>query len=300
MHPLVTIVTPSFNQGRFLCATIESVLNQDYSPVEYLIFDGGSEDRTIEILQKYGDRLFWVSEKDRGQSHAINKGWMRARGEILAWLNSDDVYLPGAISKAVSFLQNHPEIDAMYGEGYHIDEEGRVIERYPTEPFDHERLREICFICQPTVFIRKRVLERVGYLDENLRYCMDYDFWFRIARAFNFGYIPEYIACTRFHKETKTLGEKFPVHREILEMVHRHFGSVPPSWVYGYCRASLERYLHPSKPWSNFLFAAGLVVLSIQKFWQYNYRTPISQCRYWGRWLYRNFAWDLLWNPTRK
>jgi glycosyltransferase involved in cell wall biosynthesis len=204
-YPLVTVVTPSFNQGRFIRETIESVLAQNYPSIEYLVIDGGSTDETLGILKKYPGRFYWVSEKDKGQANAINKGWSRARGEILAWLNSDDVYLPGAISKAVAFLQDHPEVGTGYGEGYHIDEEDQVIERYPTEPFDRERLKETCFICQPTVFIRRKVLEEVGFLDESLRYCMDYDLWFRMARKFKFGYLPEYLACTRFYKGTNTL-----------------------------------------------------------------------------------------------
>jgi len=122
--------------------------------------DGGSTDETLGILKQYAGRFYWVSEKDKGQANAINKGWSRARGEILAWLNSDDVYLPGAISKAVTFLQDHPEVGAVYGEGYHIDEEDKVIERYPTEPFDRGGLKETCFICQPTVFIRRKSWNR--------------------------------------------------------------------------------------------------------------------------------------------
>ena len=168
--PLVTVVTPSFNHGRFMRETIESVLTQSYPRIEYLVMDGGSTDETVKILESYGDRVAWVSERDRGQTDAINKGWRRGRGAILAYLNSDDTYLPGAVEKAVAGLRAHPDAGAVYGEGYHVDESGRVIERYPTEPFDLTRLPQTCFICQPTVFLRRELVERVGYLDESLRY----------------------------------------------------------------------------------------------------------------------------------
>lgn len=294
---MVTIVTPSYNQGRFIEQTIESVLSQDYSPVEYLVIDGGSKDGTIEVLKAHGSRFYWVSEKDTGQSNAINKGWSRARGEILAWLNSDDIYLPGAISKAVAFLQEHPEFGAVYGEGYHIREDGKILERYPTEPFNRLRLVETCYICQPTVFIRKAVLQEIGFLDEGLRYSMDYDLWFRIARRYDFGYLPEYLASTRFYRETKTLGQKVQVHKEILEVVHRHHQSVPASWVYGYGHAFLEKYLDRSKPLENLIFIMGLIVLSLQKFLEYNHRVPRTEFRRWWGWLENHFKWKKLRGP---
>jgi glycosyltransferase involved in cell wall biosynthesis len=294
LNPLVSIVTPSYNQGRFIKETIESVLSQDYRPVEYLVFDGGSTDETREILQGYGDRFFWVSEKDKGQSNAINKGWGRARGEILAWLNSDDIYLPGAISKAVAFLQAHPEYGAVYGEGYHVEEDGKIIERYPTEPFDRKRLTETCYICQPTVFIRRAVLRGIGFLDEDLRYCMDYDLWFRIARRYDWGYLPEYLACTRFYGETKTLGQKVQVHREILALVCRHQGSVPASWVYGYGHALLEKRISRATPWGNALFILALIGVSLLKFLRYNHRVPLAEWKRWGGWFQNHFQWNKL------
>lgn len=299
MNPLVSIVTPSYNQGRFIAETIESVLTQDYSPLEYLVIDGGSTDETVEILKRYENRLSYVSEKDRGQSEAINKGWRRARGEILAWLNSDDIYLPGAVSKAVAFLQGHPEFGAVYGEGNHIREDGKIIERYPTEPFNRLRLIETCYICQPTVFIRKKVLQEVGILDETLRYCMDYDLWIRIASRYDFGYLPEYLACTRFYGETKTLGQKLQVHREILEMVHRHHHSVPASWVYGYSHAFLEKYLDRSKPLENLIFVLGLILLSLEKFLAYNHHVPQAEWQRWWEWLKHHFALKKLRSPGR-
>ena len=282
MLPLVTIVTPSYNQGRFIRATIESVLKQDYPRIEYLIIDGGSTDETVSILREYPDRLRWVSEPDHGQAHAINKGWRQARGSILAYLNSDDLYLPGAVAQAVAALDAHPAAAAVYGEGYHVDEEGRILERYPTEPFHADRLQETCFICQPTVFLRRDAVERVGYLGESLRYCMDYDLWIRLARAGKILiHTPHYLASTRLHADTKTLGQRGPAHAEILQVVHRHFGRVAPRLVYGHAHAVLG--LQNRDPSS--LDRLALIAISLVTFLRYNWSVPRSAWALWWQWL---------------
>jgi glycosyltransferase involved in cell wall biosynthesis len=291
MNPLVSVVTPSYNQGQFIRDTIESVLSQDYSPIEYLVIDGGSNDGTLDVLKEYGERIFWISEKDDGQADAVNKGWRMARGGVLGWLNSDDVYLPGAVSNAVAALNSHPDAAAVYGEGYHIDQGGRVLERYPTEPFDRNRLRETCFICQATVFIRRSVLEALSFLDKRLQYCMDYDLWFRIAKSHIMTCVPNYLACTRLYPETKTLGQRAKVHREILDVVHHHCGAVPPSWVYGYAHAVLEPAFDRSRRLGNRLFALGLVAVTLKTFLQYNYRVPFSEFRRWYGHLRPHFPW---------
>src|SRR5262245_23986726 len=161
-RPLVSIVTPSYNHGPYIEATIQSVLSQDYPHIEYIVVDGGSQDDTIGILKRYEGRLSWASERDQGQADAINKGFRMAHGEILAWLNSDDTYLPGAVRLAVQYFQSHPDVSMVYGEGHHVDVEGHIIARYPTEAFDYQRLSERCFICQPTVFFRAEVYREVG------------------------------------------------------------------------------------------------------------------------------------------
>ena len=298
--PEITIVTPSLNQGRFIRRTIESVLCQDGVAIEYLLFDGGSTDETLEILRQYGGRFSWVSEKDRGQAAAVNKGWRRARGKYLGWLNSDDIYLPGALAQAVAFLEARPGAAAVYGEGYHIAEDDRKIERYPTEPFDRKRLGQTCFICQPTVFLRRSVVEEVGYLDESLHYAMDYDLWFRIARRYEMFYIKSDWACTRFYPGSKTLGYRLQAHREILKVVQRHTGAVPPSWVYGYAHAVMERYLDRSRGLHPLLFPAGLILISAKTFWQFNRRVPLAECRRWWTWLRRNFQWRYFFPPKGK
>lgn len=282
--PLVTVVTPSFNHGRFIRETIESVLTQSYPRIEYLVVDGGSTDETVAILRSYGDRVVWVSEPDRGQTDAINKGWRRARGTILAYLNSDDMYLPGAVEKAVACLRAHPDAGAVYGEGYHVDETGRVIGRYPTEPFDMARLTQTCFICQPTVFLRREMVERVGYLDNSLRYCMDYDLWIRLARVSRFAYLPDYLASTRLHAQAKTLDQRGPFHAEILRTVHGHFGRVPPQWVYGYAHAVL-RGRRRDTWWADVSFGLRLLGLSLATFVRYRSPVPRSEWRLWAHWI---------------
>jgi glycosyltransferase involved in cell wall biosynthesis len=237
--PLVSIVTPSYNQGRYIEETIHSVLNQNYPKLEYIVVDGGSSDHTVEILKKYEGRLTWISEKDRGQADAINKGFRMAKGEIVAWLNSDDTYLPGAVPQAVRYFEAHPEVGMLYGEGYHIDEDGDLIERYYTEPFDYQRLSEVCFICQPTVFLRAEVIRAVGPLDITLDYCMDYEYWMRIAKRFRIGYLGAYLANSRLHVDTKTLSKRVEVHQETLQVVKRHYGQVPMRWINAYAHVYL-------------------------------------------------------------
>jgi glycosyltransferase involved in cell wall biosynthesis len=282
--PLVTVVTPSLNHGRFIRETIESVLTQSHPRIEYLVMDGGSTDDTVAILESYRDRLSWVSEPDGGQTQAINKGWRRARGTIIAYLNSDDTYLPGAIEKAVAGLRAHPEAGAVYGEGYHVDEAGRVIERYPTEPFDMTRLGQTCFICQPTVFLRREVVEGLGYLDESRRYCMDYDLWIRLAHVSRFAYLPEYLANTRMHPDTVTHALRGPVHAEILDTVYRHFGRVSSQWVYGYAHAVLHGHPRDTRG-ADVSFVFRLIAVSLLTFARYRSPIPRSEWRLWGRWI---------------
>ncbi len=241
--PDVTVVTPSYQQASFIEETIQSVLTQTGVTTEYLVMDGGSTDGTLEILERYRSRLQFLSEKDQGQTDAINKGFQRAQGRILAYLNSDDTYLPGALTKAVHFLDEHPEFAMMYGEGYHVDAQGRFLERYYTEPFDFQRLAQVCFICQPTVFVRREMLSAVGYLDTRLQYTMDYDYWIRIGKRYAIGYLPEYLARSRLHPKNKTIFQRIQVHQEILDTVRRHYGQVPARWIAGYSHALLERYL---------------------------------------------------------
>jgi glycosyltransferase involved in cell wall biosynthesis len=243
----VSIITPSYNQGRFLERTIRSVLAQCGTapafpgPFEYLVMDGASGDESVEILKRYGSELRWVSEKDRGQADAINKGLALTSGEMVGWLNSDDIFYPGAIAAAAGFLDGHPEVDVVYGNGNHIDEQDRVIEPYPTEDWDFARLTERCFLCQPAVFFRRRVVERFGPLGVLWHYALDYEYWLRLGKSgARFARIGAVLAGSRLHAGTKTLGARVQVHAETNEMLRSLLGRVPDRWLYNYAHAVLD------------------------------------------------------------
>jgi len=238
----VSVVTPSLNQGGFIGRTIWSVLNQDIPGLEYVIIDGGSSDETLKILRRLDERLRWVSEKDKGQADAVNKGLKATKGDIIGWLNSDDIYYPGALQTVLSFFDEHTEVDIIYGDGNHIDTEDRIIESYHTLPWDPERLKSFCFLCQPAVFFRRSVVNRFGLLDERLQYCLDYEFWLRLAaRGARFAYIRQTLAATRLHPVSKTLGLRMKVIHETMDMLHQRLGYVPDEWLLSYARVSLNR-----------------------------------------------------------
>ena len=182
--PSVTIVTPSYNQVAFLENTIRSVLAQEYTALEYMIVDGGSTDGSVEIIQRYSDRLaWWVSERDSGQAEAINKGLRRAKGEVVAWLNSDDLYLPGAIQQAVAAFQANPGLGLVFGDAITIDAQGNILNRLSFGDWDLLDLVSFRIICQPAVFMRRAVLERSGYLESSFHYMLDHHLWIQIARC---------------------------------------------------------------------------------------------------------------------
>jgi glycosyltransferase involved in cell wall biosynthesis len=250
-RPTVSVITPSFNQGRFLGATLRSVAGQDYPILEHQVVDGGSTDETLEVLRAAArPGLHWVSERDRGQAHAVNKGIARTRGDIVAWINSDDVYYPGAIGAAADYLAGHPEVDVLYGAADHLDEAGAVLAPYPTEAFDLAQLHQTCFICQPATFFRRACVARFGLLDERLHYCLDYEYWLRLARGgARFAFLPRKLAGSRLHAATKTLSGRVASHRETIEMFLRLQGRVPESWLLGYASVTVaervDRARHP-------------------------------------------------------
>ncbi|HYR89118.1 MAG TPA: glycosyltransferase family 2 protein [Terriglobia bacterium] len=262
-NPLFSVVTPSYNQGPFIRATIESVLSQDYPNVEYIIMDGGSTDETSCVVKDYASRLTFISEKDRGQAHAINKGFRMARGRFLSWLNSDDLYLPGMIRAAIEGFQKSPRAGAVYGEGYLIDQTGRVSSRFPfTEPFNLWKLVHLSdYILQQTVAFRKEVLDDVGYLDEDLHYVLDWDLLIRIGMKYPLEYIPVYMGCLREYAEAKTFAGGARRIREMRRMLRRHTGRLLPAGyvVYGldthhrlWCD-SIDHHLPTFKPVANLL-----------------------------------------------
>jgi len=226
-YPLVSIVTPSFNQARYLEAAIQSVLSQDYPRLEYLIVDGGSTDGSVDIIKKYQNRLaWWVSEPDKGQTDALNKGFARAKGEILAWLNSDDTYEPGAVAAAVKFLQAHPEVGMVYGDANYINEDGRVIGKFPAAQTDLRRLRQgYVHIPQQASFFRGNMWREVGPLDPSFYFAMDYDLWVRLAARSKLKYMPQTWANFRLHTAGKTIAADDRCWPEMIRVHYRDGGS---------------------------------------------------------------------------
>ena len=224
---LVSIVTPSFNQADFLEATIRSVLGQDYPNLEYIVVDGGSTDGSVEIVRHYSDRLaWWVSEKDKGQTDAINKGFSHAKGDILAWLNSDDTYEPGAITEAVEFLHSRPEVGMVYGDANFIDKNGHIIGRFPAAQTNYKLLRRgYVHIQQQASFWRASLWKQVGPLDPSFYFAMDYDLWVRLARITVFQYMPRCWANFRLHSSSKSVEADKRCWPEMLRVHYRDGGS---------------------------------------------------------------------------
>jgi glycosyltransferase involved in cell wall biosynthesis len=225
---LVTIVTPSFNQAKFLEETMLSVLNQQGVEIEYIVVDGGSSDNSREIIARYADRLAWgVSEKDRGQTDALNKGFSRAKGDILAWLNSDDIYQPGAVKTAVDFLAANPDIGMVYGDANFIDAKGREIGQFPAAQTDYQKLRRgFVHIPQQAAFFRADLWRKVAPLDPSFFFAMDYDLWVRLARISKFKYLPGSVwASFRLHRAGKTILDDDRCWPEMLRVHRRDGGS---------------------------------------------------------------------------
>lgn len=225
--PLVSIVTPSYNQAAFLEQTICSVLDQDYQPLEYIIVDGGSTDGSLEIIQKYAHRLaWWVSETDRGQTDAINKGFARSKGEILAWLNSDDTYIQGTVSEAVGYLQAHPELAAVYGDANLIDQQGQVISKFPARQTSYQNLmRGYVHIPQQATFFRGDLWREVGPLDPSFYFAMDYDLWVRLSKKAPLKYHPRLWANFRLHGDAKSIEQDDRCWPEMVRVHRREGGS---------------------------------------------------------------------------
>lgn len=202
--PLVSVVTPSFNQAAYLEQTLRSVLEQDYADIEYIVIDGGSTDDSVELIKKYASRLsYWASEKDSGQAEAINKGMQRAHGEIVAWLNSDDYYLPGAVSAAVKAFEQNRQALLVYGNMLAVDADGQVINHLTYRPLTLQDL--LCFeiIGQPAVFMRRAAFEQTGGLDPSYHFLLDHHLWIRIAAQGRLLYVPQTWAAARYHAAAK-------------------------------------------------------------------------------------------------
>jgi GT2 family glycosyltransferase len=232
--PWISIITPSYNQAAFIEETIRSVLLQGYPALEYIIIDGGSDDGTVEIIQKYSPWLaYWVSEKDRGQSHAINKGLAQAQGEVIAWLNSDDVLREHSLATIGSHFVQNPTCEFLAGRSEMRDVTGnKVVWQIDHLPRTLAELLEYPlgrYLAQPSVFFKRRVLERVAPLDEHLHYAMDLDLWLRIAEHYQIHILPQTLSWIRAHDNAKTFRENLQVYTEVESIIARYRSRLPLS-----------------------------------------------------------------------
>jgi len=280
--PVISIVTPSYNQGEFLAETIESVISQegDFN-IDYIIVDGGSNDTSVDIIRHYdvllqrgewpikcrGITCRWISEKDNGQTDALLKGFRMAQGEVLAWLNSDDTYFPGALQQAADFFRDHLDTGLMYGDACYCDAVGARIGNYRTEGFDLDRLASVNIICQPAAFFRKDAFETVSGLDGTLHFAMDYDLWIRIGRHFPCRYFPHLFATYRLHESSKTISSETLLKNseESLAVTIRHFGWAPLTRVYTSCRILCLAHLPDIFARNRFIVAAAAMICSIMR-----------------------------------
>jgi glycosyltransferase involved in cell wall biosynthesis len=279
----ISIVTPSYNQGKYIGRTIQSVLSQEVQGLDYAVIDGGSADETISILKRYEDRFFWISQRDRGPSDAINRGFNRSSGPVLGWLNSDDIYYPGALQTVLEFFDENPDVDVMYGDAYHIDENDEIIEKYPTEDWDWERLKETCFISQPAAFFRRRVIDEYGPLEVGVR-CMDYEYWLRLGKnGVRFAHVPKLLAATRLHKDAFTIAGRVAGHGEVNTFTRKHLSRTPDRWLCNYGHAVAEaRGYHRSQPLP---FVLTLVCYSVYAAFRWNRRVSSGLIKVLYGWL---------------
>lgn len=242
---------PSLNQAEFIGQAIDSILSQSYQKVEIIVADGGSKDKTLDILQQkqqQDSRVIYFSEKDSGPANAINKALAKARGSIIGWLNSDDLYTQGAIMRAVTVLQQADSPVMVYGQGEHIDGFGEKLEAYPTLPPDVplHSFSQGCFICQPTVFFKRTVYLLLGGLDETLKASFDFDYWFRVFTHFpeRIGFIDEVQAQSRLHEACITQKMRRTVALEGMRVIAKYLGSAPEHWLLTYRDELLSQPAH--------------------------------------------------------
>ncbi|NLW75394.1 MAG: glycosyltransferase [Methanomicrobiales archaeon] len=277
--PLVSIITPSFNKGPFIEETILSIRNQTYQNIEHIVIDGGSTDETISILQKYDNNLNWISEPDNGQSDAINKGWRQAKGDIIAYLNADDTYLPDAIETVVHFFLTHPDSVMVYGDGIVSDEFGKNQSPVNCGEFN---LKSLVFcqnnIFQPSVFLQKSVFDTVGEIDTTLHLAMDLDYWLRIAVVYNIDYINKPLSIAKIYQDAKSSAY---MHRYVIEYdyileklyANAHISPMILTWkndafTFVYAKGGLD-YLH-----------LGMIKEGVRYLWKSFRMSPVSCMKY--------------------
>jgi len=299
--PLVSIITPSYNQASFLEQTIRSVLAQEGVRIEFLIVDGGSTDGSLEIIQSYSQQLaWWVSEPDNGQAEAINKGLQRANGEYVAWLNSDDLYLPGAVSAAVALLESNPDLGMVFGDAITIDPQGRPLNRLSFGDWGLDELMGFRIICQPAVFMRRPLLEKIGYLDPSYHYLLDHQLWLRIARIAPIKHASAIWAAARQHPDAKNVAQAPGFGQEALRI--RAWMETQPDLAARIARRkrAVDAGVHRLN--ARYLLDGGLPAPALRAYWRAVLAQPGFALKHWHRMLYaaisllggNNLAWQNL------
>ena len=235
----ISVVIPSFHQAKSLEATLESVCAQSYPNVEILIFDGGSTDGSLDILQRRaaqagGAAIRWVSRKNANQEDPINQGLRASQGDVLACLNPGDVYYPGTLWEVDARFRSRPDCLALYGRAYSLDAAGSILDKYPTEPWSYDRLLDTCFLCQPAVFWRREVIARFGVFDDSLRDARAYEYWLRVGQHVPFEYLDGYyLAGSRSRGDADSPAERVAAHLEIARTVKKYAPSSDPvlRWI---------------------------------------------------------------------
>jgi glycosyltransferase involved in cell wall biosynthesis len=238
--PRISIVIPSFNQGIFIARTLESLRKQNYPDLEIIVMDGGSTDRTVPILKKFDRfarwsrniRFYWRSEKDRGQTHAINKGLRETTGKILAYLNSDDTYEPGALLTVGKYCVEYPRAQFVYGRGQLIDADDNVVGKYNDSQATTASLHHGCVISQPTAFWSRKLCKKIGPFDESFHFTMDYEYWVRVSKHFKMAFLPQTLANTRLHPSAKTSSATQRLYGDAIRVQLRHYPFVHHDWIF--------------------------------------------------------------------
>ena len=223
MNLMVSVITVSYNQGEFIEDNIQSVLNQRYKNFEHIIIDGGSKDSTVDVLKRYS-HLNWISESDNGQSHALNKGFKKASGEIIAWINSDDKLAPDALNIVVDFFLKTPNTSTIVGDLKLVDKNNKYIKIIKGYSYTNECLKYRLggVLNQPSTFFRRSVFEKIGFIDENLHYCMDYDFFLRLSSLGEVCHLPYVLAEFRIQDDSKTSQGQIHFFYETLKVLKKY------------------------------------------------------------------------------
>jgi glycosyltransferase involved in cell wall biosynthesis len=278
--PLVSIITPSFNQAEYLETTIRSVLDQAYAPLEYLIIDGGSTDGSLDIIRRYAGRLaHWESGPDRGQAQAINKGLARAQGEIVAWINSDDVYLPGSIASAVEHLLANPHAAMVYGDGIMVGSNLELLDRHRYRQLHLVDLLSFEVLLQPAVFMRRASLEQAGLLDESYHLILDHELWVRLAANGPLRHVPEFWALERTHEQAKTIHQAAGFVDEAARLLEQASAHPVLAEIYAANRRRIQAGYHIFA--ARRLIDAGDYVPASRHIARALGNHPVSVARYW-------------------